>query len=153
LDEYCHVFIESDITADQDGSENDFEGSDGAISEKSDDSPKKKPNVNLKKKKKEVVEPLETPDFIKAIGYERCNCKHGIPSADLDFVPLPQPYVVDTIKILTYHLQRAQPPKVVSLHAQEVRYRRLIQEVRLSQARFALSQSPLRRSDHSSLTS
>jgi hypothetical protein len=66
---------------------------------------------------------------VKAIGYERCNCKHGIPSGDLDFIPLPQPYMVDSIKIMTYHVQKAHPPKVVSLHAQEVLHQRLIKLV------------------------
>jgi hypothetical protein len=129
-EEFCHVFIESDIPEKEDGDEdNQFEGSDGAISERSEEIPRRGPNITLKKKKKEVTEPLETPDFVKAINYERCNCKHGIPSGDLDFIPLPQPYMVGDIKIMTYHVQKALPPRAVSLHAQEVLHQRLLKQV------------------------
>jgi hypothetical protein len=139
--EYCHVFIEKEVIIedpddnDENSDNGDFSGSDGDISIKDEevDNASLKPNQKLLGTKQEVeVEPLPTPQLIGKCGFERCNCNVGIPAGDSNFIPLPKPYYVDDIKILTYEFQSAEAPKDLMGHA----YDRNIQKLNNAVADF-----------------
>ena len=137
--QYCHVYIEKEIIlVDNDDSignsdNDDFSGSDGEVSIKADDDgiedkvDQKRPGI-----KAEIVpEPLITPDNIKRCGFQRCNCSIGIPAGDIDFIPLPKPYYVDNIKILTYEFQHIEPPSDIMGYAYDRNIQRLNKEISL----------------------
>lgn len=140
--EYCHVFIEKEViiedgNVDIDDVSNggDFSGSDGDISIKEEEEVEGRihPSQKFLGTTQEVeIEPLSTPAHLSKCGFERCNCQVGIPAGNSDFTPLPKPYYVDDIKILTYEFQSAEAPKDLTGHA----YDRNIEKLNKSIADF-----------------
>jgi len=130
-DFYCHVYVEGlGENANEEGmglvTESDSEKSE---SEESDDSSvarrkrraaknkKDEPKKGEKDTKKTTastialhkklidsrkIKPLETPPYIKAMGYVRCNCKTGIPGDSVRYEPLPKIVYVGKIQVNTF---------------------------------------------------
>eukprot|EP01031_Cornospumella_fuschlensis_P029899 gene29899-36104_t len=61
-----------------------------------------KAKAKAAKAKAMKIRPLATPDYVKAIGYLRCNCKEGVPMDCLKYEPVPQMVMVDIIQVQTY---------------------------------------------------
>jgi hypothetical protein len=92
----CHVFIESAISADGVGADDDDDFDDGFIEQAP------APGAGGKEERR----PLGTPNYIKRIRYVRCNCTVGVPSGNAKFKPLPLELVCpgSDIRILTYDM-------------------------------------------------
>jgi hypothetical protein len=103
-DIYCHVYVEA---ADEDAEEDYVSQSDSHSSSESDDSddlslgiPKAKVVSTTGKQPK--LRPLQTPKFVRNIGFIRCNCNIGVPSESKMFEPIQRYVYVGPIQIQTY---------------------------------------------------
>ncbi|RYH29961.1 hypothetical protein EON65_06765 [archaeon] len=119
---YCHVYTEAadkemvdDVVSDSEGEEEEESDSDnssvGGKNIKNAKSTKvqaksraaiAKAKAKAAKARTMKIRPLATPDYVKAIGYLRCNCKEGVPMDCLKYEPVPQMVMVDIIQIQTY---------------------------------------------------
>lgn len=103
-DVFCHVYVEA---ADEDDAEDYVSESDSDSSSESDDSddlslgiPKAK--VESTSGKQPKIRPLQTPKFVKNIGFIRCNCNIGVPTESKMFEPIQRYVYVGPIQIQTY---------------------------------------------------
>lgn len=101
---YCHVYVEG---ADDDGADDYISESDheSLVSTDSDESLDAKAQLEKEEKKNKLpkLRPLPTPNFVKLMGFMRCNCKVGVPSESKRFEPLPRIVLVDKIQLQTYN--------------------------------------------------
>lgn len=101
---YCHVYTEAagdDQLADF---ISDSESDKSSVDADSDDDrlgAKVVSNV-IKKRAQAKLQPLKTPNFVKAIRYVRCNCDVGVPMDSKRFEPPPRQIMVDRIHVETY---------------------------------------------------
>lgn len=102
---YCHAYCEE---ADGGGALDDYisasESEEASSSDDSDDI-----DLGVVKsimasggKKIPKMRPLDTPKFVKAMGYIRCNCKHGVPPESKRFEAIPAIVMVEGIRVQTY---------------------------------------------------
>jgi len=127
---YCHVYCELDIDDDDDDDEVEEEDDD----ELDQDDEEGDVALGTEAKKIEVTKaaddlmtPLATPPFVKAIRFVRCNCDTGVPEGNPAFLPVPFKIKVDDILIQTYHeihedktKKQAQAQKVLSEAEEEM---------------------------------
>ena len=104
---YCHVYVhelkafnpadEVDSDDDPDDLESDTKSAaTGALTARSSTSMKL------------PEDPLDTPAYVKSIGWRRCNCRYGIPKGNKRFQQPPKPgqYQVGEITVQTYEVVR-----------------------------------------------
>lgn len=110
---FCHCFIE-DLTLEQnanDDDDNDFASSAENSAEKFVSIIEHQASKVGTKKGDEILQPLETPFYVKRIGFIRCNCNFGIPVGVESFVPMPKPYLVGDITVNVAQRVKDYSPK------------------------------------------
>ena len=104
-DVYCHVFVEAaeGDTGDDYISESESELSEDSDADSDDISlgiPKAKVTTTVGKALK--MRPLQTPKYVKRMGYIRCNCNQGVPSESKRFEAIQRYVYVGNIQIQTF---------------------------------------------------
>ena len=68
------------------------------------------------------MKPLNTPLYIKNMGYIRCNCKVGVPNESVRFEQIPRAIYVGNIQIQSYNELMDHNSKFLYLKALEEKY-------------------------------
>ena len=119
----CHYYAEApqeDADAGAGGEDEEDEGGD----EEEEDLLGEKVPTGPVFKKEEGPEELPTPDFVKRIGWVRCNCKVGVPFMDRTYEQCPRIMQVGPIVVKQFddilNERFAPPPKLLSKEEEEL---------------------------------
>lgn len=118
---YCHYYAEAPKMDEAEEGEGEDEEED---EEEEEDLLGEKVDTGPKFAKKAEDGELPTPDFVKKIGWIRCNCKQGIPFLDRNYEQCPRIMMVGPILVKQYDDILSDrfppPPKLLSKEEEEL---------------------------------
>lgn len=118
---YCHVYNEAPEDSDEE---------DDDIEDRSDGSDNNSLGLEVtamfKPKETDTPKELETPAYVSAINYTRCNCNLGIPQGTRAFEAIPAKHIVGEIHVQMWEdimeaSMKKAPRKLLSADAEAIR--------------------------------